>query len=215
MLHALKRVLYLHGFASSPYSRKGVFLAARLRESGFTVEIPALDAGDFRNLTVTKQLSLIHHSAASGPLAVVGSSLGGYLAALLAAREPNVRRVVLLAPAFDFHRLWVDELGPARLAEWEQSDALQVFHYGEGRQVPLSYSLMKDAATYEAFPRFEQPGLIFHGENDTVVPISLSEHYVQAHPNCRLVRLQSGHELTDVLEDIWPVAESFLADEGR
>jgi hypothetical protein len=212
VLPAPRRVLYLHGFASSPFSRKATFLAGRLRALGYVVDIPALDENDFGNLTITRQLNLVRSRMDGGPISVIGSSLGGYLAALLASHHLEIDRLVLLAPAFDFFRLWTEELGPERLADWREQDALNVYHYGAGKEVALRYELMRDAAAHQPFPEFEQPALIIHGENDRVVPIALSEQYVAAHPNCRLIRFASGHELTDVLEDMYPPIENFLLD---
>lgn len=206
-----RRILYLHGFASSPHSRKASFLAARLRQLGSEVEIPALDQNDFEHVTITRQLEFVKRYIEAGPAAVIGSSLGGYLAALLAARHANVSRIVLLAPAFDFHRLWVQELGPERLSAWRRSGVMDFYHYGSDRQLPLRYDLLEDAQSYEPFPDFWQPALLLHGERDPVVPVSLSERFVASHPNARLVRLPSGHELTDVLEDVWAHVEGFIA----
>ena len=59
--------------------------------------------------------------------------MGGYLAALYAARHPEVDKVVLMAPAFCFRRRWRETLGDAKMEEWRGSGALDVFHYGEGR----------------------------------------------------------------------------------
>ena len=100
----MNRILYLHGFASSPASSKARFFAARLRAAGARVEIPDLAAGDFEHLTITGQLRVIEQAAAGEPVALMGSSLGGYLASLYAARHPEVSRVILLAPAFQFAR---------------------------------------------------------------------------------------------------------------
>jgi len=202
--------LYLHGFASSPHSRKASFLGSRLRDLGLEVEIPALDQNEFERLTITRQIELVRPYIDAGPVSIIGSSLGGYLAALLAARYSNARRLVLLAPAFDFHRLWVEEMGPERLAAWRERGAVGVYHYGANRNLELWYDLMQDAETYEPFPDFDQPALLFHGEYDSVVPVSLSEHFAARHPNSRLVPLPSGHELTDVLDRIWAVTETFL-----
>src|SRR4051812_28664566 len=105
-------VLYLHGFASSPLSRKARFLGERFAELGIRFDAPELAGGDFFHLTISKQLQVVR-AAAEGtrPLMIIGSSLGGYLAALYAAAH-NVKQVVLLAPAFGFHDLWVKRLGP-------------------------------------------------------------------------------------------------------
>lgn len=213
MLPARLRVLYLHGFASSPASRKARFFAEQLTRLGVAVEILDLVEGNFEGLTITGQLKVIENAAARFPheaLALIGSSLGGYLAALYAASHPQVDRVVLLAPAFQFYRLWTEELGPKRLALWRNTGVLPIFHYGEAREMPLGYQLMEDAARYEGFPDFKQPALIFHGSEDPVVPVQYSAAFADTHPNVRLVRLKSGHELTDVLDEMWLQIKDFL-----
>jgi hypothetical protein len=100
----MNRILYLHGFASSAASSKARFFAEHLRTAGAPIDIPDLAAGDFEHLTIGGQLRVIERAAAGDPVALMGSSLGGYLAALYAARHPEVTRVVLLAPAFGFAR---------------------------------------------------------------------------------------------------------------
>jgi pimeloyl-ACP methyl ester carboxylesterase len=54
---------------------------------------------------------------------------------LFAARHPNISRLILLTPAFDFYRLWQSELGPARISSWRQIGTIGVFHYGAGREL--------------------------------------------------------------------------------
>lgn len=208
-----KRVIYLHGFASSPASRKAQFFAEKLSREGFTVETPDLAAGDFEHLTLSGQLQILEQLLESGPATLFGSSMGGYLAALAAARYPNqIQKLVLLAPAFGFYDLWTQELGPERLAAWRKNGTIPIFHYGEGREAPLAFRLMEDAAQFEAFPEIRQPGLLFHGVNDPLVPIEQSRRYAASHPNIRLLEFRSGHELTDVLADMWQAAREFLLD---
>jgi pimeloyl-ACP methyl ester carboxylesterase len=208
------RVVYLHGFASSPDSRKARFFAEKLAGLGYAVEIPDLAANDFEHLTITDQLQVVNANAgpvSSAPVSLIGSSLGGYLAALFAAAHPGrVKRLILLAPAFGFHALWRAELGPERLRHWRETGSIPVFHYGKGRTLPLSFKLMEDAAQYDPFPDFPHSCLIFHGRRDPVVPLAQSLTFAASHPHTRLVELESGHELTDVLDSIWVKSERFL-----
>jgi uncharacterized protein len=222
-------ILYLHGFASSPSSSKARYLRERLVKAGAQVEIPDLAAGDFEHLTITGQLAVIARAAArwdsptralAGPglstrrsraFSLIGSSLGGYLAALYAARYPEISRVVLLAPAFDFTRRWREWLGPQKLAEWRSTGSMEVFHYGQNRNCALSYDLMEDSARYEPCPDFSQPALIFHGIHDDVVPAALSTQFASTHANARLELLDSGHELLNVLEYLGDRIVEFLA----
>jgi hypothetical protein len=214
MLPAHLRVLYLHGFASGPASRKAQFFAQRLAASGVSLEIPDLSENNFERLTVTRQLNVIEHITSSEPVVLIGSSLGGYLAALYAARHPEVDRLILLAPAFDFYRLWIDELGPERFDGWREQGTLLVFHYAQQCEAPIGFQLMEDARSYEPFPNFQQPALIFHGTRDPVVPVQYSAAFTAAHSNARLIQLESGHELTDVLDIIWENVKVFLLDTG-
>jgi uncharacterized protein len=193
-------ILYLHGFASGPSSTKARFFRERLERAGASVEIPNLAAGDFENLTITGQLAVMEDAARGRPLALMGSSMGGYLAALYAARHPEVTRLVLLAPAFGFARRWPSRLGPNVADEWRTRGRMDFYHYGEGRMRSLSYGLLEDAARYEDFPSFAQPALIFHGAQDDVVPVEASQEFAARHANARLEVVQSGHELLNVLE---------------
>jgi hypothetical protein len=54
--------------------------------------------------------------------------------------------------------------------------------------------------------------MIFHGTQDSVVPVSLSQKYASGTNNVSLKLLNSGHELTDVLDEIWNDAKPFLLD---
>jgi pimeloyl-ACP methyl ester carboxylesterase len=122
--------------------------------------------------------------------------------------------LVLLAPAFGFHRLWTDELGPKRLDVWRKTGSMPIFHYGEAREMPLGYQLMADAEKFEPFPDFAQPALIIHGNHDPLVPIAQSLRFAETHPNVSVVPLESGHELTDVLDRVWAETQHFLLNRG-
>jgi pimeloyl-ACP methyl ester carboxylesterase len=205
-------VLYLHGFASGPRSTKAARFRASLERAGFSVEIPDLADGDFERLTLTGQLAVLERAAGGRAVSLVGSSMGGYLAALYAARHPEVSRLVLLAPAFDFARRWAERIGPDPVETWRRTNRLDVFHYADGRTRSVHFGLLEDAARYEPFPGFRQPALIFHGIHDDVVPAFLSEQFAAAHPNARLEIVDSGHELLNVLETMTEKAGRFLSE---
>jgi pimeloyl-ACP methyl ester carboxylesterase len=103
--------LYLHGFASGPASGKAQWFRRAFIERGVDLEIPDLVEGDFENLTISGQLAVIERVAQGEAISLIGSSMGGYLAALYALRHPEVKRLVLLAPAFHFPQRWPEELG--------------------------------------------------------------------------------------------------------
>ena len=206
----MTRVIYLHGFASGPRSSKAQFFGHKLRERGVAVEIPQLDGGDFEGLTVTGQLAVIDRVVAGRPAVLMGSSLGGYLAALYAARHPVIEQLVLLAPAFQFPRRLRERYTPEDLDRWKREGSFPVYHYGYQEVRKLGYQLLEDAAGYEGEPDFEQPALVIHGTADTVVPASVSQAFAAKHANVTLHLVESGHELTDILEPMWERCISFF-----
>jgi predicted esterase YcpF (UPF0227 family) len=206
----MSRFVYLHGFASSPGSRKARFFQERFRELGIGLEVPDLAEGGFRNLTITGQLNVMERVCSDEPVSLIGSSMGGYLAALYAARHAEVTKVVLMAPAFSFATRWPETLGEEAMDRWKRTNTLEVFHYGEGRVVELGYRLIEDALQYEAYPDFSQHVFIFQWRRDTVVPPEYAETFAAGHPNASLRMLESDHDLLNVLDEMWRGTEAFL-----
>jgi uncharacterized protein len=210
------RFIYLHGFASSPGSAKAQFFRTKFAAQGLALEIPRLDRGDFTKLTITGQLQVIEQAVASGPAILMGSSLGGYLAALFASRQapsghPLVEKLVLLAPALQFPRRLRERYSPEDLALWKLEGSIPVFHYGYREDRPLGYQIVEDAQRYQEEPEFQQPALVMHGIHDEVVPAAISQTYAAGHANVTLRLFDSGHELTNVLEGLWEETLRFLA----
>ncbi len=204
-------VVYLHGFASSPQSSKAQYFRRRFAERGVDLQIPQLDEGNFEALTITGQLQVIDQAVKGEPAILIGSSLGGYLAAMYAEHHPRIERLVLLAPAFEFPRRWWDQFSAEDLARWKQDGWRKFYHYSYGEERPLSYKFVEDAARYEQDQQdFRQPALILHGIADPVVPAEVSMRFAERHANVTLRLIESGHELTDVLDRLWAEAAIFL-----
>jgi len=207
------RFIYLHGFASGPASKKARHLSERFREHGIELSVPDLAEGDFEGLTISGQLAVVERLAGGEPVSLVGSSMGGYLAALYATRHPEAHKLVLLAPAFGFARRWAEALGPAAMEQWRRTGRLTVYHYGEDRERQVGYVLIEDGLGYEDYPDVTQPVLIFHGTRDTVVQADWSREFAAARPNVSLELVDSDHELTDVLDRMWDGTKRFLLEQ--
>jgi pimeloyl-ACP methyl ester carboxylesterase len=203
--------VYLHGFASSPASSKAQYFRKRFEHFGVELEIPELDAGDFEHLTLSGQLRVIERAVNGRAAVLLGSSMGGYLAALFAERHPEVERLVLLAPAFDLHHRWAARAGERIMAQWKATRSLPVFHYGQGCERNLHYELYEDAAKFPAFPNCTQPALVLQGLRDDIVPPELAREFCSRTPNAQLHLFDSGHELTNVLPEMWSLIKSFLS----
>ncbi|MFN0101890.1 MAG: alpha/beta hydrolase [Bryobacteraceae bacterium] len=204
------RIIYLHGFASGPESRKAQVFQAHFENAGVAVTVPRLDEGNFFGLTISGQYEILSREANGESVVLIGSSMGGYLAALFASKHPEVEKLVLLAPAFGFQNRWASMVGAEKFGEWEETGELEVFHYGEQAQRKVSWQLVVDSKAWDPVPHFTQPALIFHGTNDETVPIAASEAYVASHPNVRMVAFDAGHELTNVVDEMWERTARFL-----
>ena len=141
-------VIYLHGFASSPASGKAQRFRRELEGIGVRVACPDLNEPNFETLTVTRMLAQVEQAfgaAPVGPVALIGSSLGGFVALHAAARLP-VDRVILLAPAVDFGGNRLRQLGEHGIEEWRRTGRLTVFHYGANESREVGFELYEDAA---------------------------------------------------------------------
>lgn len=198
--------VYIHGFASSPRSRKAEAFREALSARGIALRVPVMDQGNFEQLTIGGQLKVLTDTIGGQPAVLIGSSMGGYLASLYAAAHPEVVRLALLAPAFGFAERWNQKINEPKPAY------LDVFHYGENRMRRVHYSLIEEALHYPGYPDFAQPARIYHGVKDDVVPIEYSRSFAGAHPNARMTELDSDHELLNVLDRIVGDAIPFLLE---
>jgi pimeloyl-ACP methyl ester carboxylesterase len=205
---------YLHGFASSARSSKATFLARKLAERGMELHAPDFNEPDFSTLTVTRmvQQTCAAVDDVEGPVTLVGSSLGAFVAVQAAVQRPGrVVRLVLLAPAFEFGGNPMREMGESGLARWRETDRLDVFHYGYGRIVPVHYALYSDAARYDSFSaRLDIPVLVFQGSRDTLVDPASVERWARGRPNVELHLLDDDHQLLGSLDYIWQKTSEFL-----
>jgi pimeloyl-ACP methyl ester carboxylesterase len=205
-------IIYLHGFASSPNSKKARIFRDRFASLGVDILVPDLASEGFHNLTVSGQLQVIESAAAGQRISLIGSSLGGYLAALYAARHPEVDKLVLMAPAFGFARRWEEELGPAVVEQWRATGSREVMNYATGGPSTLGWQFLEDARRHEEEPAILQPCLIYHGVHDDVVPVEASRAFARTRTCCELREVDSNHELLDVVDEIWESSRAFLLD---
>ncbi|MEH2378493.1 MAG: YqiA/YcfP family alpha/beta fold hydrolase [Nostoc sp.] len=204
--------IYLHGFASSPNSAKARDISDRFTQIQTKLKIPDLNAGDFSQLTITRQLTQVaaQFNNDSTPVTLIGSSLGGLTAAHLGQQYLQVQRLVLLAPAFGFLSHWLPKLGDEEVQRWQQEKYIMVYHYGEERSLPLSYDFLTDAAQYQQkLLQRPIPTLILHGKKDEVIPIEASRDFGRSRPWVELVELDSDHALGNVMEETWQAIRLF------
>ena len=160
-----RRLLYLHGLASSPRGRKRAILEDRFGAEGFEVVAPDLNVPSFRTLSF-REMGGVARAALerTRPRLVIGSSLGTLVALSLAdSLGLSSPPFVLVAPAFGFHERWTEKL--------PEDDVLSLFHHGEEREMPIHRRFFEEMALVrvdEAPPRV--PVSIVMGTEDESVP---------------------------------------------
>ncbi|MEP7261102.1 MAG: YqiA/YcfP family alpha/beta fold hydrolase [Usitatibacter sp.] len=105
----LKTIVYLHGFISSPQSAKAVMMGDYVSRcvTGVDYRVPELH---HRPSMAVRQIEDLCAGVATEDLTLVGSSLGGFYATVLA--EKTGCRAALLNPAVHPHAHFHKYLGP-------------------------------------------------------------------------------------------------------
>jgi pimeloyl-ACP methyl ester carboxylesterase len=200
-------VFYLHGFASSAKSTKASYLSERLDELGVRLRCPDFNEPAFETLTITRMLDQLDRemAAADGPATLIGSSLGGTLAILAAARfGSRVDRLVLMAPAVMFAKEGHHLLPPGRVEEWRRLGRVPFFHYAFNAERMLNFAFYEDSFRYNPFDAsFAQPCIVFQGRRDASVTPETVEAFARVRPNVALTLLDDDHQLIGSLPRIW------------
>jgi pimeloyl-ACP methyl ester carboxylesterase len=177
-------VVWLGGFRSDMSGTKAQALADWAMANGrgylrFDYLGHGESTGDFQAKgTVTrwrKDALAVLAELTAGPLVLVGSSMGGWIACLVAMAEPQrVAALVLVAPAADFtDKLMAPQIPPdGRAALADDGVWLRPSDYGE--PYPITRALLEDGARWsilgaEPVP-IEAPVRILQGGADPDVP---------------------------------------------
>jgi pimeloyl-ACP methyl ester carboxylesterase len=95
-------IFYLHGFASSARSSKARYFGERLAAYGVPLHCPDFNEPDFSTLTITRMLDQVDAAIDAlppGPVALIASSLGAFVAWHTTARRQRRKAAAAGAPA--------------------------------------------------------------------------------------------------------------------
>lgn len=173
-------VVWLGGFGSDMDGSKAVAFDAWAAATGraflrFDYLGHGASDGDFADGTITRwrgdALSVID-SLTEGPLVLVGSSMGGWLACLVAAVRPErLAGLMLIAPAADFTSALIEP----NLTEAHRRILTETGVLVREGAPPFTMALIEDGARWSILPGpvpIEVPVRILQGEQDDAVPWS-------------------------------------------
>ena len=134
-------------------------------------------------LTGMAQTSPTGDSSSDGPpVTIVGNSLGGWLAWLVAQQQEIVEELILIAPAFNMMGRRAAEVPAERRARWQASGAMPWDDEPVHRDAPIPWHWVEDSEALwnrrAAHPRRIKT-TILHGLQDTVIKPSGSWDFVQ------------------------------------
>jgi pimeloyl-ACP methyl ester carboxylesterase len=178
-LRATGSVILCHGMESDKNSEKLIFLSQALAGRGilalrFDFAYVGESSGQFADITYAGEVEDLSAAYAqmrrreTGRIAILGSSMGGTVALLFAAREPEVAGLVTLAAPLHPENFPKRILTPEHFQRWRE----QGFTVYNGRR--LNLSLLEDLEKInvpEAARKIRCPVLILHGDADAVVPV--------------------------------------------
>lgn len=179
-------VVWLGGFRSDMIGEKATVLSAWAEREGrgylrFDYFGHGESEGRFEDGTIGRwradALAVIDQLT-EGPLVLVGSSMGGWIAALVAlARPERLKAMVLIAPAADFtFALMEAEMPPEARAEMAATGVwLRPSDYGD--PYPITRALIEDGRQWTVLPTSDDdripihvPVRMLHGGLDPDVP---------------------------------------------
>jgi pimeloyl-ACP methyl ester carboxylesterase len=218
-------LMFLGGFRSDMQGSKALFLrdwaAARGRPFlRFDYAGHGASQGDFEDGTIGGWLAdseAMLLARSQGPQLLVGSSMGGWLAVLLALRHPlRVAGLVLLAPAPDFPQelLWpgLTEAQRARLLLAGRIELPSAY----GPPVPITRTLVEEARQHRLLPGpilLRCPVRILQGMDDPDVPWRHALRLVDAIPpdDLRLTLIKDGDHRLSRPQDLALLADTLAA----
>lgn len=205
------RILYCHGFASGPLSKKGVAVRDHLEKQGQKVELLDLRVPSKAGLRLSRMIEVVREAADDRTLAI-GSSLGGLTVAHAAAIDPRIRATVLLAPAFRVAERWRKRMGETDWATWEREGTFVYEDHSNGGKLDVDFGFIQDAARVDvSWPEVTVPTTIIHGRNDATVDPDLSRTYASTRDNVHLLEVEDDHQLLRSVDVICAEIDRTLA----
>ena len=202
----MMHIIYCHGFASSPGSKKANSFRPYFEAKGATYSIPDLNQPSFEKLTLTAMIAKVIETIAAvddDETYLIGSSMGG-LTALHTYDQyrqhqlDRIKKMVFLAPAFDFLANRRQQMGADWMEKWRTQGEWAFFNYATNDERRVHFGLVEDIQPYDsASVTVDVPVLIYHGRHDETVDYQQSVDFADQRASTDVHLLDSDHQLLD------------------
>jgi uncharacterized protein len=201
-----RQILFITGFLSKRWGNKSKALAQWCEEKGwgfccYDVRGFGESEGTFTDYTLSDWITdarSVLDSLKNGPhitrppqarqdapiprVTIVGNSLGGWIAWLIAQEYPIVEKLILIAPAFNMMGVRAKSIDPERCHEWHTAGWMPWDDEPAHRDFPLAWKWVEESEAYwkTSFDRLRPvKTTILHGLQDTVILSSGSSEFVE------------------------------------
>ena len=186
-----RQALYITGFLSKRWGNKSKALAQWCAEVGwgfccYDVRGFGDSEGAFTHYTLSDWIADARTVISALPalpesVTIVGNSLGGWIAWLMAQECERIDRLILIAPAFNMMGVRAKTISPERRHDWRSAGWMPWDDDPLHREWPLSWKWVEESEAYWASnfnPLRRVRTTILHGTGDTVISPEGSREFV-------------------------------------
>jgi pimeloyl-ACP methyl ester carboxylesterase len=189
----LPTVVFVHGFANNRMETGSSFsrMSRLLDDHGiasvrFDLSGHGESDGDFFDVTITGEIAettsvvrTVRDLGFADParIALVGMSMGGVVAGIVAAEEPGIRALCLWSPA----AVAPFEIGSGYLKGRDIAAEISAKGYFDADGHRISPALVEDISGLDVYGRssaYTGPVRIIHGDHDDIAPIAYARRYL-------------------------------------
>jgi uncharacterized protein len=185
-------VVMVHGFAANRFELPSFVRMSRLLEADGIASVRVdlsghgESDGDFFDVTITGEIaetrSVVRAVRAMdfadpGRIGLVGMSMGGVVAGIVAAEEPGIRALCLWSPA----AVAPFEIGSGYLKGRGLAAEIEEKGYFDADGHRMSQALVDDIAGLDVYGRsagYPGPVRIIHGDEDDIAPVEYARRYL-------------------------------------
>ena len=184
-----KAVLIIHGFAGGTYDEEPLFfhLQPKLEFDVYNFTLPGHSTNLSTDVTYLDWIKSVDEKISQlknmgyNKIYVIGHSMGGVLATHAAIKNPEVKKIVLVAPAFSYLSTTGENIlakalknGPEIIKKYRAKEVLSRFLKVSVVQVREFTKLVELSQANPSM--LNVPTLIVQGLDDSIVPYESSEH---------------------------------------